>query len=407
VTPPVPPPVPAPSQVPTPDAGRRVSQRAREIIRSAITDLMSDPDPLFSAVDAAVLATQSRVIQADPELHEAIMASSRSNLTHWAAQQLAAPGEPVMINPAPEPLALARMFALRGFEDSSHAAYGAGQNATWPFWMRSVFAQTSDPEELREVLEVSSESIFAFVDLMLAALGPERVSHELGYDTDASRHTAMIVWGDSVGCRVLESANTLAETIRPLLSRRPLIAMANPQTAWAWFPSDALRDGIEADLAEAAPSAVGVRIAIGSGALGYGGFVSSHADAELVQRLMLCGPDELRVASLGDLTTVALASADPVRASRFVNEVLGGLIICDEEVQETLHVYLQNRCSPSRTAQAMFTHRNTIIDRVRRAEAHLPGPVAGNELRLAMALELRRFFGPSGLGQLHRSTAVR
>ena len=54
----------------------------------------------------------------------------------------------------------------------------------------------------------------------------------------------------------------------------------------------------------------------------------------------------------------------------------------------TLRVYLEEGTSPVRAARRLGVHENTIVYRVRRAEAQLGHPVAERGLELAVALRL-------------------
>jgi hypothetical protein len=92
-------------------------------------------------------------------------------------------------NLSPESLAIARDVVRRGLDDASMNAYRTGQNAAWRRWMATAFELTSDPEELREMLEVSARSIFTFVDETLTAIAEqiERERDQLTRGTHAER----------------------------------------------------------------------------------------------------------------------------------------------------------------------------------------------------------------------------
>ncbi len=397
--------------------GEPPTPRIQELIREATSRLISEPDVLFDTVDAAVLATQAGAVLADPELTEAIRASNHSNLAHWAAANLAAPGVPVLVNRAEETVGLARVIARRGIEDTSRVAYGAGQNAAWTVWMRAVFTVTSDPAELQEVLDVSARSVFDFVERMLGLLREEierergqvlssdnarrlslinrilrsgvspSLAEELRYPIDLFSQTAVVLSSPRHGSdELLAMVDRVARDVSPWLRRRPLTVLAAADTVWAWFASDELAGPFDAELAQAfgAVTPTGVRVAVGPTRSGYDGFGAGHRDA-------LAAAEVARrdVVTYRSVVLAALVRGAPEQTRTFITERIGTL---DEEVKETLAAYLAHRCSPTRTAQATFSHRNTVIDRVRRAESQLPVPLAGHELELALALELDRFY---------------
>ena len=75
------------------------------------------------------------------------------------------PGEPVSEDVPPEALDLARSLVRRGIElDALLHAYRRGQNVAWRRWMEAAAATVPDGPELIELLDVSSELMFGYVD---------------------------------------------------------------------------------------------------------------------------------------------------------------------------------------------------------------------------------------------------
>jgi DNA-binding PucR family transcriptional regulator len=398
------------------------TERIKELIRQATSVLISHPDELFDRVDAAVLATQTSPVLADPELIEAICASNHSNLAHWAASNLASPGLPVLVNRAQETVGLARVIARRGIEDTSRVAYGAGQNAAWTVWMAAVFSVTRDADELEEVLAISARSVFDFVERMLVLLREEierersqvlssdnarrlglinrllhsgvhpGVAEELRYPIDLFAQTAVVLSARNRSDVLLALIDQVAGAVGPRLRRRPLTVLADADTLWAWFASGDLEGPIDRLLEQAfvdlRPS--GVRVAIGPTRPGYDGFRDGHDDA-----IAAADVAHRDVVTYADVVLATLVRGEAERVTTFIRQRVGQL---DREAKSTLSAYLANRCSPTRTAQATFSHRNTVIDRVRRAEARLTVPLEGNELELALALKLDAILG-SGAGR--------
>ena len=50
-------------------------------------------------------------------------------------------------------------------------------------------------------------------------------------------------------------------------------------------------------------------------------------------------------------------------------------------------------CLGTRAARALYTHRNTVLNRLRRAERLLPLPLAGNGVDVGAALEIAQWLG--------------
>ena len=137
----------------------------------------------------------------------------------------------------------------------------------------------------------------------------------------------------------------------------------------------------------------GVRVAIGPAADGIDGFRASHLAATATQRLMVRVAAEVRVATYDAVEIVALVTADESRAAEFVTRTLGEL----ESAQLCAardHAHVRRlQSNTSRTAEALFTHRNTVLHALNRAEQLLPRPLQENSLAVAVALEVVHWRG--------------
>ena len=285
----------------------------------------------------------------------------------------------------------------------------------WQRWMALAFELTHDPDELRELLEVSARSIFTYVDDVIARLAEqiERERDQLTHGTHAQRlevvsliiegapidtrrasarlqyelersHTAAIVWTHQpeLDPAALEQA---AEAVGRAAGTRPLTVLASASALWVWVagsagPDAAVLEGALRDLPNA-------RVALGPTAAGLEGFRRSHVDALTTQRLMARTPQP-RLARYDDVQVVALATADEERAQEFVTRTLGELATAPPELRETLRIYLREGSNAARAARALFTHRNTVLKRLERAEGMLPQPLDGRVLPVALALDI-------------------
>jgi DNA-binding PucR family transcriptional regulator len=322
----------------------------------------------------------------------------------------------------PEMLAIARDLVRRGLDDSTLEAFRAGQNVVWRRWMGIAFTLTDDPAELAELLDHTAASIFAFVDRALAMISEQmqrerdalkhgthtmrfetvsliidgapiavqRASNLLGYEL-ARPHTAAIVWAE----RASEDHSLLDRAAEALAqaagARRPFTVVASASTMWVWVPGAAGPDLTR--LERLITEFPGVRVAVGPVGDGIEGFRASHLAAVATQRLMVRIASGVRVAGYDAVEIVALVTADESRAAEFVSRTLGELESAPQALRDTLRTYLRLQSNATRVAAALFTHRNTVLARLRRAEQMLPRPLADHSLAVAVALEVVHWRG--------------
>lgn len=387
------------------------SDRVLELIRQATQTALELPPEWLDELDAVTLSREggTAAVADDPVLRASVKRSNRANLQHWLEANLRDPGAPVPANLGPEPLGIARDLVRRGLDDTALNAYRVGQNVAWRHWMGLCFEVTQDPDELRELLDVTARSITGFIDAQIAGIAEqmqqerealtrgthaerrevvaliidgapitrERAATRLGYDL-ARTHTAAVVWSDdpSVDHTALEA---VARTIGPL----SVVAAAS--TLWVWTPNEVDVAAVEAALKD------GVRVALGPRADGLDGFRRSHLDALTTQRLLARLGSPLRLASYEAVALVALVTQDETRAAAFVRETLGPLETAGEELRTTVLTYIEAQCNASRTAERLFTHRNSVLRRLARADALLPRPLAEHVVQVAVALEVVRW----------------
>ena len=398
------------------------SARIAALIRVGAAALIEDPDALFREVDRAVLEAAPPRLADDPVITAAIIATDHANILHWSSANLRRPGEAVPANLSPQVLDLARDIVRRGLDDVTINIYRVGQNVAWRAWMSRAFALTDDPEELRELLDVTARSIFAFVDDTVAGLQElidgereelvrgthaerletvnlilegapiksSRASARLRYEL-ARSHTAAVVWSEAQAPeegQLEQAADALA---RAAGARSPFTVVAGSRALWVWFSAAATPrlEELRAHLARAP----GVRVAIGSTATGIEGFRRAHLDALATQRLMARMAGDVRLASYEDVQLVALSARDEDGAREFVTRTLGELARADPELRETLRVYIREEFSASRAARALFAHRNTVLNRLARARELLPAPLEHRGLQVGLALEILHWLG--------------
>ena len=102
------------------------------------------------------------------------------------------------------------------------------------------------------------------------------------------------------------------------------------------------------------------------------------------------GADD-QLVSFADVQLAALVTRDEARAEEFVRLVLGDLTDASAELQETVRTYLASLGNASTAAARLFTHRNTVLRRLARADELLPRPLVEDALRVGVALEVVRW----------------
>ncbi|WP_329407139.1 PucR family transcriptional regulator [Nocardia vinacea] len=397
------------------------SPDADGVIQRVCELLLAEPAEVMADFHDAVFAAAVEPFRTEPSLAAEITASSRANLLHWAASLLKAPREPVTANLSTEVVGIARDAFRRGVEQILVPAYHSGHNALWRHWMRLAFTVSSDPVALQEALDVAARSLADFVDVTLAALAEQleseraeltrdsharrfelvslvlegapvandRASDRLGYRFDC-RHTAVVLWTDP-GAPDRPGLQRAAEALGIAThAQQTLHVIASSTSLWTWLANATVDDA--QPLAAATSHIEGVRIAMGPADTGVEGFRRSHLDAVETQRLMQQLP-ALRFARFADVQLVTLATYNEQRANEFVARTLGKVASADPELRETLRVYIREQFSTSRAARTLFAHRNTVLNRIQRAEELLPITLEHNGLEIGVALEITHWLG--------------
>ncbi len=394
----------------------RPSPQVRELIRQCAQIVVNARPEWLDELDRAVLGANP-AIASDPELAAAIGRSNRSNLLFWGAANVHDPGAPVPPNVTSEPIAVARELVRRGVDSYSLDAYRVGEGVAWRRLMEIAFELSSDPAILHEMLDVCSRSISDFIETTLGAIAAqiELERDELTRGTHAERretvallldgapiprqraegrlgyrlggvHTAAVIWTDDPDGD-LSQLDRAAEAFGQAASGRPLSVPPSTATRWVWAPGAVDINALE--------SAAGreVRIAIGPTGTGVDGFRRSHFDAITTQQMMARLRSPQQIAEYTDIELVALLTADADRAAVFVKRVLGDLETATPELRSAVRTFVREQCNVSRAAGVLFTHRNTLLRRLARADELLPRPLADNSVEVGVALDVLHWRG--------------
>ncbi len=410
---------------------RKFSPRVRDLIREGSWIALNPSPEWLEDLDRATLAAHPSIAD-DPELAAVVSRSNRANLIHFAAAHLRDPGAPVPPHLGEEQLHMARELVRRGLDTLALEIYRIGHNVALRRWTEIAFGLTSDPHELRDLIDApfltANEYVDAtlaklaarmakehealtrdlraerrkFVELILdgAATDPDRAELQLGYSLNRS-HIAAIIWSDDPDSQhddLDEAADGLGDSME---SPQTLTVFASSATRWVWLGDVATYDLDR--VRQALDLAPHTRVAIGTVAEGIDGFRSSHNDALTTQRMLARLKSPQRIACFDDVELVALLTQNPA-AGNFIKNTLGDFESASPTLHETVLTYINEQCNTSRTAKALYIHRNTLLHRLGIAERLLPRPLEYTTVRVGVALEALRWRGYKTSGSMQLPT---
>ncbi|HCK4348832.1 helix-turn-helix domain-containing protein [Pseudomonas aeruginosa] len=402
----------------TPSPWPRPSEAVRELMRKGAELAQTLPPEWVERLNQALFSSpeDARLLE-DPVILAACRRANRAELLHWANANLQRPGEPVQPYVSADMVDTARELARRGLSELLMNVARSTQNTAWELWMKMAFSLTQDPMVLEEFLEVSSRSISEFIDsnmrvvtqIILEEKGAqahddpidkrslvsrlldgrdvdtEQFGRRLGYSL-FQKHHACLVWCESPDAEIRLQEDMARALARLTGTAAPLIVFAGPATLWVW--SHAAKPLDLNQLQGIALRFPGIRAAIGSPGTGVNGFRRSHLEALTTQRLMGRLAGAPAVATIDQVRMVSLMTQDDRAARQFVLSTLGRLATEPSVLQRSLHAFLANGCNVTQTAEALGTHRNTLLRRLERAQDLLPVRLADHRIQIAAALEL-------------------
>ncbi len=133
------------------------------------------------------------------------------------------------------------------------------------------------------------------------------------------------------------------------------------------------------------------RIAVGTTAPGIDGFRRSHRDALTTARMLIRLRSPHRIAFFTDVEMVALLTENPDGADDFIKNTLGDLESASPALKTMLLTLINQGCNVSRAARLLYTHRNTLMNRLETAQRLLPRPLTDTTVHVAVALEAQQW----------------
>ncbi|MGX6511036.1 helix-turn-helix domain-containing protein [Rhodococcus sp. SJ-2] len=393
------------------------SEPVERLIRDLAERMLARSGEIVTAVTAAsVSAPEYRMIADDPVLAAADARLVVSLLDHWLTFNIAHPGRRVAPIGGSEIRTYARDVVLRGFVADEIEAWRGAERVCWHWWLTACFDSTDDLDELRELTEISGNSLTTFTDDSMAELGEHvrRIREELaggpqlqryatvelllqgadittphaeaqlGYALTGS-HIGAVIWVDSEkDVSLLERA--AEQVMRACGADRRLTVAAGTAALWLWIPGKTPPPA--SVLVERLRGRRRVRVALGRSARGVPGFRRTHMDAAAAQRLLARLGSSMSVVRYEDVHLVDLLSADLAAGDRFVVDVLGDFLDASPVLHQTVLTYVEEGLNRTSTAERLYTHRNTIDRRLARVDELLPKPFAQNPTEVAAALTM-------------------
>ena len=254
-------------------------------------------------------------------------------------------------------------------------------------------------EYVAELDRIQNQVRAARTDAVRALIAGDRVDLDRAERTLSHRltgwQTAFVCWTDRDDADLARVGAALGAHLG---SARPLLVPDGAQALWGWVsttraPGVAHDDAV--DLADQVPTSV--RVSIGTPAQGPGGFRDSHVQAQRGRRIVELAGGPAPVTSYAEIALVDTMSGDLDLARAFVAAELGALAgrgRREEEERQALLAVLDAQRGLAAAAEALGVHRNTVLQRMRRAEERRGRPATERVVELHAALRLAQVLGP-------------
>ncbi|WP_183094501.1 PucR family transcriptional regulator [Nocardioides stalactiti] len=206
--------------------------------------------------------------------------------------------------------------------------------------------------------------------------------------------TAFVCWTERDDTDLARVGSAIAAHLG---SPHPLLVSDGAQALSGWVSTARAPAVPPADLTplvEQVPTSV--RVSIGTPAPGPGGFRDSHAQAQRGRRIIELSGQGGPVTSYAEIALVDAMSGDLDLARGFVVSELGGLAVAgrrEDEERRALLAVLDAQGGLAAAAEELGVHRNTVLQRVRRAEERRGRPATDRVAELHAALRLVHVLG--------------
>lgn len=354
--------------------------------------------------------------------------------------------DPAEARLAPEMTRLVREFVHHGVDLTAVLhTFRVGHAVIWSVWLDELRRECAGPVELGDAISVASQLQFAYVNALSDHAAEEYRSEReqwtrsadavrvgavnsilagddvdlevagarLGYEL-RREHVAVVLWGDPGSVDAdLDELRRVARAIATATGcPGTLLIPFGEHMLAAWIggapaPSAPEFDAIALDALEG----TGVRAAVGSTGEGLEGFRRGHREATWAREVALAasGRDRLLV-RYSDVALAAIALCAPEQSAGFVVRELGQLASDDDECRKlafTLRVYLEEGSSLDRAARRLGVHKNTVLNRVKRAHEAMGRALDDRPLELHVALAFAAYLRGEIPGSTRCATSTR
>ena len=394
------------------------SQPAAELLAATVERFEVDLDGMINEmVNAAIAAAPE--LASDIALEESVRASVRAMTLRWVEAERRRPGDPVPVDVPPAALDIARDLVRHGVAlQHLMAGYRSAEHVGCRRWLLAA-AEAVPAKHVASVAEFGQRAINSWVgdalEQIIRQIGQERdallggslarqlevvtlivegapinedvARHRLGYDL-SGWHLGLVMSplsSDHEQGLLEKAARSVART---MFLRSPLVLSASTTITWVWLSSGEHPIDVRAVRDALGGTASKVRVAAGTSSANMVGFRRTHREATAACRFADQRPGRGHFTAYEDVRLALLAAQDEEAAAQFVADTLGDLVDADVVLRETLRLYLQEDANTARAATRLFTHRNTVLNRLERAQRLLPQPLEGRHLSVGLALEL-------------------
>jgi DNA-binding PucR family transcriptional regulator len=400
-------------------------------VRALATALLPEVATLAEAMLEYLL---ERIPEAggDEEIEGLTLGSCSSNIEQ--ALSMVRHGIPVSATEAPvTALEHARAMAARGRSvDVMLRFYRLGHAFFIERLHREIRDVISDPDALLAALEELERFAFGYIDAISSQVAAEYVAElerrqnraravrtdmvrtllaGTKVDLDAAERVlahrlsgpqlAFVCWAPRGDVDLAQVGSAVAGLLG---STRPLLQPDGAQALWGWVAGSAATEpSIEDVTAVLSAGGEAVHVAFGEPQPGAAGFRASHLEALRAQRVVdLSGRPAPSATRFGEVALVDALSRDIEAARSLVARELGPLAgtgAREGEERAALLAVLDARGSLAAAAEALGVHRNTVLQRMRRAEDRRGRSAQQNALELHAALRLVAVLGRGVLMQ--------
>jgi sugar diacid utilization regulator len=216
-------------------------------------------------------------------------------------------------------------------------------------------------------------------------------------------HLAVQLWFDDAGPGAdLMRLERVAAAAAAVHGAQHLLVLTDEASAALWLGMPDESEDLSPVVRALTSHQPAPRIAWGRPAFGVTGFRTSHRQAQAARRVaMAAGRGGRAAVGFDEVGTVALLCNDLEATRAWVLDTLGPLASDDENAErlrETVRIFLHLGSSHTAAAEQLTLHKNSVQQRVARAEALRGRPFREDRADVELALRVCHLLGPVVLG---------